>query len=152
MTNRIAASTRIFLLASVTAVLLSCPSSLMGDSGNAGKPLRVRLGREFSLRVGQQAAVDGGRFRVRFGAVKNDSRCPVDVTCVWAGNAEVMIEAEANGNRSSLKLNTNGGTKFPNVGKYRHYTVELISLQPQPRQSSANAVTHYVATLVIRKK
>jgi len=124
----------------------------MEVSGAPGQPIRVRMGQEFSLKVGQQAEVDGGRFRVRFGAVQNDSRCPVDVTCVWAGNAEVMIEAQAKRNRASLKLNTQGGDRFPNAGTLQRYTVELISLQPQPRQSRANAVKQYMVTLVIRKK
>jgi hypothetical protein len=126
--------------------------SSMGRSRAAGKALRVRLGKEFDLRVGQQAAVEGRRFTVRFQSVGNDSRCPVDVTCVWAGNAEVLIEAEANRSRANLTLNTQGGTRFPNVGRHGQFSVELVKLIPAPRESSGNKVPHYVATLVIRNQ
>lgn len=146
-------STRLFLLLSVaTVLLLIYPSSLMGRPPAAGKPVRVRLGQEFNLRVGQQAVVEGGRFKVRFVSVVNDSRCPADVTCVWAGNAEVLIEAEAGRRRARLKLNTHGGANFPQEGRHQQYTVELVALDSQARKNSGKKATDYVTTLVICKK
>ena len=154
MTTPVPRSTMFLLLLSVATVLLllGSPSSLIGRPDAAGMPVRVRLGQEFSLRVGQQAALAGGRFRVRFASVLNDSRCPADVTCVWAGNAEVLIEAEAGRSRARLNLNTNGGTNFPKERKHQQYTVELVALAPQPRQNSGKKAMDYVATLVIRRK
>ncbi|MFH1764671.1 MAG: hypothetical protein ABIF09_10810 [Gemmatimonadota bacterium] len=35
--------------------------------------------------------LEGSVLRFSFGEVLEDSRCPVDVTCVWAGNAKVVI-------------------------------------------------------------
>src|SRR6185312_15051394 len=52
----------------------------------------VRLGREFKLKAGRQVTVKGTKLRIRFVAVENDSRCPSDVTCVWAGNAAVQFQ------------------------------------------------------------
>ena len=52
----------------------------------------VRPGREFKLRAGQQVTVKGTKLRIRLIAVENDSRCPSDVTCVWAGNAAVQLQ------------------------------------------------------------
>jgi hypothetical protein len=153
MTTWFPRSTMLFRLLSVAAVLLlGCPSSLMGRSPAAGKPVRVRLGQEFNLRVGQQAEVEGGRFRVRFASVVNDSRCPPDVTCVWAGNAEVLIEAEAGRSRARLKLNTQDGVNFPKERRHQQYSVELVELSSHSRKNSGKKATDYVATLVIRKK
>lgn len=70
MTTWVPRSTMLFVFLSVAAVLLlGCPSSLMGRPRAAGKPVRVRLGQEFNLRVGQQAVVEGGAFQgqVRLG-------------------------------------------------------------------------------------
>lgn len=41
---------------------------------------------------------------IRFKEVISDSRCPKDVTCVWAGEAKVLIEIFENGKRMSEKL------------------------------------------------
>jgi hypothetical protein len=152
MTTVVLRSMMLFLLLSMAAALpVSCPGRLAGQH-KAGEPLRVRLGQEFNLRVGQQAAVEGERFKVRFASVVNDSRCPADVTCVWAGNAEVLIEAEASGSRARLKLNTHGGANFPTEGRHKQYSVELVALSQHPRKNSGKKATDYVATLVIRKK
>jgi hypothetical protein len=113
--------------------------------------VRVLLAREFKLQVGQRAAVEGEDFRIRFASVANDSRCPADVNCVWAGNAEVQIEAEAGGSRKALKLNTHGGDRFPKESRHKQYTVGLVALSPHPRTDRKTKATDYVATLVIRK-
>lgn len=153
MTTLVPRSTMHFLLLSGAAVLLlGCLGSLTARPNANSKSVRVRLGQEFNLRVGQQAAVEGKRFKVGFAKVLNDSRCPADVTCVWAGNAEVLIEAEDSGRRASLKLNTHGGANFPTERRYQQYIVELVALGPDPRKNSGKKATDYVATLVIRQK
>ena len=151
MTTGVPRSTML-LLSVATALLLGCLSPMAERPHEGGKPVRVRLGQEFNLRVGQQAAVEGESFSIRFTSVANDSRCPVEVTCVWAGNAEVLIEAEASGSRASLPLNTHGGAKFPKEGKHQQYSVGLVALDPQPRRDSGIKATDYVATLVIGKE
>ncbi|MDT5293210.1 MAG: hypothetical protein QOJ76_90, partial [Acidobacteriota bacterium] len=57
-----------------------------------GATQAARVGREFKIKVGRQVTLKGDGLRVRFVAVGNDSRCPEGVTCVWAGDAEVMLE------------------------------------------------------------
>ena len=143
---------RMFLLSVAAVLLLGSLGSLTARPDAAGNPVRVRLGQEFNLRAGQQAAVEGKRLKVRFVRVLNDSRCPVDVTCVWAGNAEVLIEVEDRGSRTRLKLNTQGGDKFPKEGRHHQYIIELVALGPNPRNSSRKKATDYVVTLVIREK
>lgn len=138
------------LLLVAAALLTGCLITATENSEAGSEPARVRLGQEFKLRVGQRAAVEG--LRVRFTAVANDSRCPADVTCVWAGNAEVQIEAEAGGSRERLKLNTHGGDKFPKKSRHRQYSIGLVSLSPHPRTDSKTGAADYVATLVIRKE
>ena len=140
------------LLLVAPALLRGCPSNAKKQPEEGGERVRVRLGQEFKLRVGQQAAVEGEGLRVRFAAVVNDSRCPADVTCVWAGNAEVQIEAEAGGSREDLKLNTHGGDGFPKEARHKQYSVGLVSLSPHPRTDRKTVAADYVATLVIRKE
>ena len=145
-------TTSTLLLFVAAALLPGCLGTATEHSGGGGEPVRARLGQEFKLRVGQRAAVEGEGFSVRFASVTNDSRCPADVTCVWAGNAEVLIEAETGGSWAGLKLNTHGGDRFPKEGRHRQYSIGLVALKPRPHKDGAVKAADYVATLVIRKE
>jgi hypothetical protein len=112
----------------------------------------ARVGREFKLKAGRSVTFEGKDLRLRFASVASDSRCPVNVNCVWAGNAEVLIEAGAKGGRGrkkTLRLNTNAGPERPGEGKYGHYTVKLLGLSPQPREGRKIAAGQYTATLLV---
>src|ERR1043166_1847998 len=50
----------------------------------------VSAQRTVSLRQGDQKTLHGG-IHIKFLEVTDDSRCPVNTTCIWAGNAKVKI-------------------------------------------------------------
>lgn len=111
----------------------------------------ARVGREFNLKVGRVVTLDGGRLRIRLARVASDSRCPVDVSCVWAGNAELLFEVGARGwrGRTTLKLNTNASPERPGEGRYGRYTLKLVGLTPSPRSNGRIAAGRYTATLLV---
>lgn len=49
------------------------------------------LGQEIQLAPKEQAVFDPHGLTVEFVKVVEDSRCPTDVTCVWAGEVKVQI-------------------------------------------------------------
>lgn len=114
----------------------------------------AQVGHEFELKAGEAVAFDGGRLRVRFARVASDSRCPVDVECVWAGNAEVLLEVGAKGRRGAktLRLNTNASPERPGEGRYGRYTLKLTGLTPQPGSNRKIAPGEYTATLLVSKE
>lgn len=61
-----------------------------GCSGNPSQPSPFRLGEPFELRLGARAEFDGDAFFM-LDDVPSDSRCPVDVQCVHAGEAVVSV-------------------------------------------------------------
>ena len=152
MTTDVLRPSVLFLLLSVAASIPGCRAPVVERPQEGSEPARVRPGQEFKLRAGQRAAVEGESFGVRFASVENDSRCPVDAACVWQGNAEVLIEAEAGGGPALLRLNTHGGDKFPKEARHRQYSVALVALAPQPRRDQGIKAADYVATLLIRKE
>jgi hypothetical protein len=111
----------------------------------------ARVGREFKIKAGQVVTLDGGALRVRFVRVSSDSRCPVDVDCVWAGNAELLFEVGGVRwrGRKALSLNTNAAPERPGEGKYGRYTLKLVGLVPQPRSNRKIAAGQYTATLLV---
>jgi|ERR1044072_4134071 hypothetical protein len=114
----------------------------------------ARVGREFKIKAGRTVTLDGGNLRLRFARVASDSRCPVDVTCVWAGNAEIVVEVSARGWRGwrTLRLNTNASPERPGEGEYRRYTVKLVELSPQPHSKRKIPAGRYTATLLVSKE
>ena len=112
------------------------------------------VGREFEVRAGRVVTLDGGALRLRFVSVASDSRCPVDVACVWAGNAEVLVEVGGRGWRGKrlLTLNTSAGGERASEGRHGRYTVKLVSLSPQPRSRRKIAQRQYRATLLVSKE
>jgi hypothetical protein len=133
-------------------VLLSCLSAAGGNGNAAGAMEAVRLNRPFTLKTGQQVTAKGTRLRIKFAAVEEDSRCPANVTCVWAGNAAVRLELSTDGrDRESLTLNTARSSTLVGERQYRGYTVRLVGLNPYPQSAQKIAAHDYVVTLLISK-
>jgi hypothetical protein len=114
----------------------------------------AQVGREFRLKVGRVVTLDRGALRVRLVRVSSDSRCPVDVSCVWAGNAELLFEVGGSrwSDRKTLRLNTNAGPERPGEGGYGRYTLKLTGLAPQPRSTRKIPPGAYVATLLVTRE
>ena len=118
----------------------------------AGAQPEITLGQEFALRVGQTAALGGGAgIRLTFEAVREDSRCPVGVTCIWAGDAVVAVTVDdtgGGGTRTLVEFHTNPSVDAEAV--FGGYTLRLVGLSPVPREGSTIEVDEYQATLVMK--
>ena len=119
-----------------------------GDPGNVTAGVQVQAGREFDISVGQEVQIQGTGLTVRFNGVSDDSRCPADVQCVWAGNAVVRLSLSSPGAGGiDLSLNT---TLEPRSGSFGSHVVRLTGLKPAPRSGTSIPATSYVATLEAR--
>jgi len=74
---------------SIPIVLLCALAGCTEPADPAAQLDHQRLPATVTLSVGQTVEVSGTV--IRFDGVNSDSRCPSDVTCVWAGNAEVRM-------------------------------------------------------------
>ncbi|HKE96834.1 MAG TPA: hypothetical protein VKB34_21180 [Povalibacter sp.] len=102
----------------------------------------VDLGAEVTLAPGATAAVKAAGMKVRFVAVTEDSRCPRDTTCVWAGEVKVQIEIQQSSHSAPPVEMLEGGTT--QAGGYR---VTLVRVEPQPVSTTRIAPQEYRATL-----
>ncbi len=143
---------RMFSLAIAGSLLLACFGVLDAKTHADGALQLVRLGREFKLRVGQRVALKGTRLQIKFAAVENDSRCPSDVTCVWAGNAAVRFQLSAGRGNKTITLNTSSNSTFVRENEYLGYKVKLVDLSPYPRSDRKIASRDYTATLLVGKE
>lgn len=119
--------------ATVLALLLagtSCGSDDAGPTDPGPDPAVLAGPVEVTLDVGEEVRPGAGALRVGFLGVVEDSRCPVDVTCVWEGNAVVEISvAMGSGPSVPLQLNT---TLEPRSRSHQGVRITVVELWPEP--------------------
>jgi hypothetical protein len=122
------------------------------DSGDlTGPDLAVQPGEAFTLEVGKTAQLEGADLTVRLVEVANDSRCPVDVVCVWAGDAIAAIEVVTGGVERAFGLHANPGQSTgPGTVSVGGYAIALEAVEPQPHADVPVSQTDYRVTLRIR--
>jgi hypothetical protein len=113
-------------------------------------PAKVPIDKEFSLGIGQSASIDGEKLVIKFKAVLEDSRCPINVVCVWAGNGKVEFEVlDTDGQNKSVILNTEEEPKYVTLKKHK---LKLISLNPPRVDGVSISPGDYSVTLLIERK
>src|SRR4029453_17906302 len=139
-----------FAIGSGTLILAACLSACAARAAapsataTADAPRRVRAGEPFTLAPSERAAPEGLGVEIEFRGVESDSRCPRDVTCIWAGDASVAIVARGNGSEAVLQLHTNLEPGSATVDGAR---IELVGVTPYPVSTSKIERKDYRATL-----
>lgn len=142
------------LLFTLVLALTACAST-----PEAPRRPPVDFGQPFPLAAGEFVSVKGGIYSVEFVQVLEDSRCPMNARCVWAGNARIAVKVDeftrgATANTvhafdKTLELNTS--EKFAQSAVFEGNTlgikVELQGLEPMPM--AGVPTKDYVATLVV---
>lgn len=126
--------------------ILTC-LALTGCGGARTQETRaVELGAKVTLAPGEVVAVTSLDMKVRFVAVTADSRCPRDVTCVWAGEVKVQLEIQQASQPAAQAEIREGDSTAAGV-----YRVTLEQVGPQPTSTVKIAPQDYRATLMIEK-
>lgn len=134
-------------IVTASAFALACAStSVTAVVGGVTTTVEAELRSDFTLAPGQAATVDGTRLAVLFRSVTGDSRCPVDVQCVWAGDAEVLltVSSGATGGDQDFTLHT---TLDPKAVTYSGYEIRLTGVNPAPRSAAPIQPASYRVTL-----
>lgn len=82
------------------------------------------LGKEFIIRKGAHVWVDG--LEVAFLSIEEDSRCPKDVQCIWAGR----IRARFSAGGEEVELSLPGDQQVPNAAIVGSYIITLVAMDP----------------------
>ncbi len=148
---------RLFRLYRFSLVTLGAVILILVSSGNAadGNPRSKntpgpRIGREFKVKALHEVTLKSESLRIKLVEVKDDSRCPSDVTCVWAGTATARVEVSFRGKgHKSLTLSLMNNSA---PVEYRNYKISMTGLSPYPRSDRKIAPRDYEATLLVTKK
>ena len=101
-----------------------------------------------TLRHGQQKTAGSTHLIIKFVSVVEDSRCPTDANCVWAGNAKIKILVkDPKGRSREFELNSNLADKTALFGGYE---IGMTKLVPHPTMEDS-VKRPYTVTLNIKK-
>jgi hypothetical protein len=132
-------------------VLTSCGGSTDPDRSptpNTPADINVSPPSEVRLALGQSLRLSNPDLKIRFTAVPDDSRCPINVVCVWAGDARLAFEASGSIQRQfELHLPTEQmGPRSIVLGTYQ---IEVLSLEPAPTAGRPTRPEDYRVTLTV---
>ncbi len=103
------------------------------------------------LAIGTPQRAPGSELTVAFEAVVADSRCPIGVQCIWAGDAAVRLRLSApNLAHTTATLHTNLDTAKETT--YAGWKVSLQAVTPAPTADAAVRADDYRVTLLIVRK
>ena len=128
------------ILAAAAVGACSSGGSVPTETGDPSPSART-----LSVGVGETASVPGSDVTITFRSVTEDSRCPLDVTCVWEGNGRVALTLSSADGSEDAELNT---TVQPRRIDFAGMRVVLASLAPYPAGEPIDP-DDYVATFEI---
>jgi hypothetical protein len=116
---------------------------------------KADLNKSFSLSVGEKAIINTDRLLIELSVI-DDSRCPANVQCIWAGNAKVKLAVkgtEAEQKRLDLCLGQcdKGFVEADTVSfeqDNKSYSLILTSVTPYPGTEEGKKT----ATLLLKRK
>jgi len=110
----------------------------------------VSLGESFSLAVGQSASIDGEELTIEFIDIIADSRCPLDVQCIWQGEVACLVEITYSGTGQQRVLTYPGLTQEPSETQFGSYQF-TFSVGPYPEAGKEIKKDEYRLNLLINK-
>jgi len=97
--------------------------------------------------VGESARISGTSSRVLLRAVSDDSRCPADVQCVWAGSARILLTILTEGSPDSA-ISINTGME-PRTAAISGYQLRVAGVSPEPRAGISIPANSYVVRFTL---
>jgi hypothetical protein len=128
--------------ATVALLLVGCQNRLVNPQHKV-----YQLGERFELKVGETASIGAEKLKISFQSVLEDSRCPMNAYCLWAGNATVSLKLKKR-LVEQVALNT---FVEPKHVEFLQYVIELIQLDPYPPDATPIDQEDYTATLVVTR-
>lgn len=121
----------------------------------APNPSQPALGSEFKLGFDQTATIEPEGLVIRFLDVLEDSRCPANVVCVWAGRIKILVGVEKDGVAlGRFELALEGAREDLATADVGGYLVQLRAVNPYPGTAGTETPVKkesYVATLIVFK-
>ncbi len=140
----------------IAVITMGCyqlaPNVSLNNQNQLENFIPVQLASPFPLRVNQIAAIESENLELKLLAVKNDSRCPSGVQCVWPGLVEIVIHMTRHERDAELILIDQEGDADSANQTFDGYLIKLIEVTPYPQKNQTIEIEDYSATLVISEE
>jgi hypothetical protein len=137
---------KMLILSTTVALLSGCRGQPEVQSDTRPGPSVSVVGDTAFLELPMGRSADNGEITVTFDAVSEDSRCPSDVQCVWAGNGAIRLTLEGGDETEVVILNS---TLTPRQASFGPYTIGFRDLTPYPVSGEAVDREDYTAHITI---
>ena len=108
-------------------------------------------GTSIEVGIGETVPIGSEGLALTFLAVSEDSRCPTDVVCIWAGRATILVSLRRDGsNLGDFSLTLGEGAAAPVVEREGH-RIRLTALEPNPISTRQPTSDQYLAILSVTK-
>ena len=112
--------------------------------------VEAELAIEFELAINQTALIQSEGLGVLFLNVTEDSRCPVDVTCIQSGKATIVLGLSRNDQSpEEMILST---SLEENEAPFDPYVVRLVGVEPAPISTLNIDISDYRIRLLISRQ
>lgn len=84
---------------------------------------------------GENKFLKDAEMNLTFKGISEDSRCPKDVNCIWAGAAVAQVEIMGIATRPmiiSLASTDNESRNYRSSSQFNGYTISLVDINPYP--------------------
>lgn len=116
-------------------LVLAAACAGSGSSDSDVTASREPADTEVELAVGETASLPDAPLRITLLGVPTDSRCPVDVTCVWEGDVEVRLEVEPDDEPArEIAIHS---TLEPREVVVDGFELSLVEVRPEPLSGSS---------------
>lgn len=139
---------RKLVLVMAAAAAAGCASGTTEPTGIENAATVVSVGDTVHLRFGDAVTIAQSGLRVQFRNVVTDSRCPIDVVCVWAGDAHVQI---AVGDATTTQTYDLHSFLEPKAVQHDAYRFQLVEVGPSRRSTETPRESQYYVKLVITR-
>ena len=140
------------LLLVMTAVLCGCTRNLSREGQMQENEItQASLDEPFTLKFGRAASIEDEEIVIGFADVTEDSRCPVNVTCVWEGQVTISLNISTRGKEPILySLTSRAGHDELSLAHIDGYSMTLLKVEP-PKTEDKIELADYIITLVLSK-
>jgi hypothetical protein len=112
--------------------------------------MEVPLDQPFTVKLGQAVRIEQTPIQILFKSIPADSRCPIDVDCIVAGNAEVNLELRHKKRLISAIVHTNRMHGSQEI-EYDSYRIKMLKLRPERTFRDQRQPKVYEVTLQVNR-
>jgi hypothetical protein len=133
-------------------IILICMVGILAVAAGCGEEPQAPgngVGQDFRLPISGEAVIKGEDLRITFEEVIEDSRCPLNVECVWQGRARYTVRFTQGETSELIELHEAGlgGQAEENVFDYR----VTATLEPYPESPDGILKEDYRLNMTVRK-